>query len=265
VVTRRLALQRRRAEARRTRREQAVAEREALPSTEELATRLDLLRHVVDAMRALPEPYRATVLLHFFEELPCSEIAHRQGLPAPTVRTRLRRALDLMREQLDSVHGDRRTWSLALLPLCKIGESAGIAAASAGGAMAIGGLLVSTKIKMAIALMALIGSGLIIWEAAIPRSASRLAAGERSGDSGIAPERPPGPAPGEPDAATEERGETALLPGERSSLANDEIRDAVPPGMLRVSGLVMDLAGRSLPGAEVLHGRDRLTCDGQGA
>jgi len=81
-------------------RERIVAPREALPSAAELAARASVHRAVVDAVLALPEPYRATVLLRFFEEIETSEIARRRGEPVETVRTRLKRGLAQLRERL---------------------------------------------------------------------------------------------------------------------------------------------------------------------
>ncbi|MBI1852063.1 MAG: sigma-70 family RNA polymerase sigma factor [Planctomycetes bacterium] len=107
-----------REEAHRPRRERAAARPEAVPSAAELVERVSLQRRVVEEVVTLGEPYRSTVLLHFFEELTSEEIARRTGVPAATVRVRLMRALDQLRRRLDDAHdGDRRAWSLALIPI----------------------------------------------------------------------------------------------------------------------------------------------------
>lgn len=118
-VIRNLARERVRGESRRRRREDVHAEqRESLPSPVELASRLELQRALADAVTALDEPYRSTVLLRFYEGLPAAEIARRSDVPAGTVRWRLKRGLDQLRDVLDQTHdGDRRAWVLALLPL----------------------------------------------------------------------------------------------------------------------------------------------------
>src|SRR5262245_28443314 len=106
-----------RSTARRTHRELAAARAEAIAPTDVVAE-ADAHRRVVDAVMDLAEPYRTALLLRFFEELPPSAIAQRLGVPAETVRTRVRRALGLLRERLDAQSGgDRAAWCAALVPL----------------------------------------------------------------------------------------------------------------------------------------------------
>jgi RNA polymerase sigma factor (sigma-70 family) len=64
-----LARRRTRDEGRRRAREQAAARYEALPSPDEVLEREQQRGEVVDAVLALPEPYRATVLARFFDDL----------------------------------------------------------------------------------------------------------------------------------------------------------------------------------------------------
>ncbi len=52
------------------------------------------------AVNALPDDLRGVVLLRFYGGLNASEIGAALGIPAGTVRSRLHRALTLMREQL---------------------------------------------------------------------------------------------------------------------------------------------------------------------
>jgi len=79
-----------------------------------LETRDLLQRAVAD----LPEPYRSSITARYLEELPPREIAARAGVSVGTVKSRLERGLEHLREQLDRDHGgDRRAWSLALAPL----------------------------------------------------------------------------------------------------------------------------------------------------
>lgn len=100
TIARRLAGKEREQARARVAREQLVASAVALPSAAELVARAAVQRAVVDAVLALPEPYRSTVLLRFFEEVPTSEIARRRGEPIETVRTRLKRGLAQLRERL---------------------------------------------------------------------------------------------------------------------------------------------------------------------
>ncbi len=117
TVVRRLAHNDRRADHRRATRERATATAPLAPSTEEIVAREELRRLVVDAVLALDEPYRATVVLRYFEALPTEEIAARLGVGTSTVRTRMQRAHALLRQRLDRHHGNRQAWSAVLLPL----------------------------------------------------------------------------------------------------------------------------------------------------
>src|SRR6185436_7107507 len=98
--------------------ERAVgAEEEAVTDPEELLARHQALRVVAELVAELDEPFRSTILLCYGEGLEPSEVARRLGVPAGTVRWRLKRALDLLRERLDARHdGDRRRWVLLLAP-----------------------------------------------------------------------------------------------------------------------------------------------------
>jgi RNA polymerase sigma-70 factor (ECF subfamily) len=100
-VTKNLARLVVRGETRRRRREIGNGLRPPLPGPEEVAARLEGERRLVRAVSALEEPYRSTVVHRYYEGLPASEIAARSGVPAATVRTRLRRALARLRETLD--------------------------------------------------------------------------------------------------------------------------------------------------------------------
>ncbi|MEM1451847.1 MAG: sigma-70 family RNA polymerase sigma factor [Planctomycetota bacterium] len=126
VVTNR-ARQMGRTDLRRERREHARHEDEALPSAEELAVEAELQRTIVSAILELDEPYRSTVLLRFYRDLTPKEIAAHQGVPAATVRSRLRRALGMLREELDRKHdGDRAAWSALLVPLARVSAVAAL-------------------------------------------------------------------------------------------------------------------------------------------
>ena len=106
----------RRSEQRRRDREQAVVD--GLPSNDEILGRETRRREIVEAAVALPEPYRSAILLRYFEQLPPRVIAVRLGVPRGTVATRLKRALQMLRSQLDERNdGDRRGWCLALIPI----------------------------------------------------------------------------------------------------------------------------------------------------
>ncbi len=107
-----------RSSRRRCARERTAAADPTLPSPSELAERAEGQRTLVAAVLKLEEPYRATVLLRYFEDLSAAEIARRQDIPAATVRWRLQEALAKLRSELDEEFGgDTRSWCSLLLPL----------------------------------------------------------------------------------------------------------------------------------------------------
>ena len=191
-----------RSEGRRRRREEEAARPEALPPTDEVVARGEVLKRLVAAVMELEEPYRSAVLLRWFEDLSPQEIAARQGVPLETVRTRLRRALERLRGRLDREHrGGRRAWSLLLLPLAGRPEPAAPGAVAATGVA--GGLLMTLKAKAAVAAVVLVAAGAAWWggvEPVSPEPGPRLAAtpviAEPFADP-VTESAPTGPIPGE--------------------------------------------------------------------
>jgi RNA polymerase sigma factor (sigma-70 family) len=119
-VMRRLAHTRARAEARRRARdsrelvESAAAERGEAERADRLLEKAELLRGIAQMVGELDEPYRSTLLLRYFEGCSAADIARRQGVPAGTVRWRLKEALDQLRARLSrEVDGDRARRALA--------------------------------------------------------------------------------------------------------------------------------------------------------
>lgn len=121
AVLRNVVRMQQRAAARRRRREAVHAQQaeHSLPAAGELVQKAEAQQQLVQAVLRLDEPFRETVLLHFFEDLSSAEIARRQGIPAGTVRWRVKRGLDQLRDDFDARHGDRRAWCLLLAPLAR--------------------------------------------------------------------------------------------------------------------------------------------------
>jgi RNA polymerase sigma-70 factor (ECF subfamily) len=113
TVLRHLAMRSAREADRRAARELTAARTEAQPSTHEIGERLAQQQQLVRAVEALREPYRSAIFRRYFEDLSPGTIAAQEGVPVATIKTRLRRALELLREVLDRSQG-RRTWALAL-------------------------------------------------------------------------------------------------------------------------------------------------------
>ncbi len=75
------------------------------PSPDELVDRMHERRRVIDAVLKLDEPWRATVLLRFFEGLTPLEIARLHKIPPGTVRSRLHRGLEKVKRRLERQRG----------------------------------------------------------------------------------------------------------------------------------------------------------------
>jgi RNA polymerase sigma-70 factor (ECF subfamily) len=86
--------------------------------------RAELVREIVNAVLALREPYRTAIVLAYFEDLSPSEIAKRLTIPSSTVRSHIKRGLDLVRAELDGSHRtgrlqDRERWISALISIAR--------------------------------------------------------------------------------------------------------------------------------------------------
>ena len=157
VVLRNLAFQSARRRERRETRERTVARSESSTATAEAYERFALHRELVETINALGEPYRETIVLRYFDDLPPREIAARLDLPVKTVKTRLSRGLELLRGRLDRRHGTRSAWIVALAPLAEPGSPAAAWPMSSAASTAIGALAVNTSVK--VALVALVATG----------------------------------------------------------------------------------------------------------
>ncbi|HEY0254504.1 MAG TPA: RNA polymerase sigma factor [Kofleriaceae bacterium] len=102
---------RHRGRSRRDAREQAIFAADS-PTPEQVLERARVERTLADLVLALDEPYRTTVLLRYREGLTAEAIAARDGIPAGTVRRRLKTAVDRLRDRLDERESDN-TWRAA--------------------------------------------------------------------------------------------------------------------------------------------------------
>lgn len=108
-----------RSHGRRRKREAIVSQQQA-----EVEDPLQLLQHrevaskVREAVEGLREPYRATLIRHYWDSCSLAEIAVECGVSPRTVETRLRRGRALMRSELSRRLGPNpKQWMNALLPL----------------------------------------------------------------------------------------------------------------------------------------------------
>lgn len=139
---------------RRTLREQAAPEPQQPPIPDVLTQRLLVERRLGDHLLRLTDSQREVILLHFYEGMSAADIGRQLGVPATTIRSRLERSLELLRDALDEEsNGDRAAWRLALAPLLDVPP------ASAIPATALGVVAMTAKMQIAIglALLLLIG------------------------------------------------------------------------------------------------------------
>ncbi len=252
-VTRNLVRQKKRGESRRGTREERASRDEALPSTLDVVEQLAVHRELVDAVMQLDEPYRTTIVRRYFEELSPTAIAKREGVPVATVKTRLARGLDRLRVRLDREHGgDGRSWLLALIPICK--PSSGAVAATT-----LGAFVVSTSIKVGLA-VAVVAGGLFLFWPKHPSNTDAAPALAAESASEVKPE-------------TKRAAQSVELAGdakhdERTSVANaaakiDAHASTVASALAPWRGLVLDLEARPVGGVRVCFQNGSAFVDGR--
>ncbi len=233
-VLRNLARMRARAGARRARRESETGAPLEAPSPETLVARVQTQQQVARLVLELAEPGRSTLLLRYYEGLSAADIARAQGVPAGTVRWRLKQALDELRARLDDAHaGERPRWALLLAPL--VGAPA--TGPALGGTLLLGGLAVKTSIKLAAVAAVIVA--LVV--------GTRLA-GMWGGGS-----PPQAAAPIDAAAAARPVPPTPAQAGSARVAADDgpAFRDDDPRGPLRLEGQVIDEHEQPVGGARI--------------
>lgn len=237
-VLRNLARAGDRSEARRRARERHGARPGSAPSVAEALERFSLQREVVDAVLALEPPAREIVVLRYFDGLPPREIAARLGLSGSAVRTRLSRALEVLRARLGADRDDRRgRWAaLAARPV-----------PTAAGALILGGLTVKTHVVAgtALALLSLLGLGLAVRHVAAPTAPAvpRAESGSPDGALVLGPTAPDGA-----ERAVDAR-EPLASPADGGSAPGEH--DVAGAETVHVLGRCIDSAGDPLAGVTV--------------
>ena len=163
------ARQRARGASHREARESIAARPEALPSAAELVSRAEQQRQLVDVVLELREPYRATILLRFYEGLEPTRIAEVQGVPAATVRSRIQRGLALLRQSLDARNGGRRElWAGALAPLALPSGPIGPSLEVEPSSLTTGAPTMISTLKLAAVAAGTVLTGTLAWQALRP-------------------------------------------------------------------------------------------------
>jgi RNA polymerase sigma factor (sigma-70 family) len=254
-TVRNLVRLRHRGDERRAERERRAARAERVDDPALAFERLELQEALLGAVRQLPEPYRTTVLLRWFEGLEPEEIARRTQTPVRTIHTRLHRALALLRESLARrSQGDRSRWLAAWIPLAKSQPT-----------LLAGGIMMTLKLTFAIA--GLVCAGLIGIRLASDRYAVSTPQPALASNSVREPVEVANPSPTELDGVASEadRREQAAAAG---SGARESSRGE---GVLH--GLAVDTTGAKVPGIELVFnasgsplgtGMSRATSDALG-
>ncbi|HEX6886044.1 MAG TPA: sigma-70 family RNA polymerase sigma factor [Planctomycetota bacterium] len=199
------------------------------PQPSYVLERVELEALLKEELRRLAEPYRTTLRDHFLRDLTSAEIARQRGVPAGTVRWRLKVGLDRLRERLDEHSGGPSGWrAVIVLLLPPAPTPAGRAPLPRPASLSLAGLGV---VATGTALYLLGG------------------AGDGARTRGVATEtalaQPAAPVEALRTANERERG--PLGPGPETSLVPEPASAAVAATLL----VVRDEDGRPLAGAEV--------------
>ena len=228
----------------------------------ELTERLEHESHLTEALSRLDEPFRSTLYLRYYEGLAPKTIATRTKTAPGTVRWRLKRGLELMRERLDSeVEGGRSSWMAMFIPLAGLGPKTTTAVASgvalsSSPAMLFGVLAMSTLFK----LLAVLAAGVVLYVGletggVLPASLSMASNGEvpievefRAIDSvpegGVRPAKPPT--------------EVAAPEDETRSAVDLQAREPLAKRTTRVAARVTDEFGEPIGRARAYSNRHAI-------
>jgi RNA polymerase sigma factor (sigma-70 family) len=198
------------------------------------------LRSVTEAVLALEEPLRSTVLQHYFQGLSSSEIAEREHLPVSTVKSRLQRALEILRARMKRENGG--AWSRALIAL--VVPAAAVKSVPIAG-VGKGVLAMTMKTKIAAGVALLLAAWFLIHEfTGVPGGPSQPLAGPGSAahtQLSTPSASPPSTKPSlETDSTSAERAPSTVPPDAQATPGVDE-----PPDTL-LMGSFLDAEGKPL-------------------
>lgn len=267
TVARNVWRSRSRADRSRVAREAAVAPPAPVETPHEAVERAELRRLVVESVLALDEPYRSTVILRFFEEREMADIARLTSAGEETVRTRLRRGLQRVRQMLerstsegtgDAVREGVAARALLFARLRDIaasgggGGAPGSAATSLAFARAGRGVaprLAAPSTLVGAAAVAVVAIGSLAWWRAESRdqagTGSERASEVATEDAGQRQPPPPTILP------QRERPEVDVVEGSPTPPPGTGAAVAAPAGRATIRGVVTDLDGNPLANAFV--------------
>lgn len=229
--------------------ERAAARGEASEPGDDVVARAALQQRVVAAVMRLAEPYRSTLLQRFFDGRPPRAIAAAAGVPVETVKTRLKRGLELVRRDLaGEFEREGRAWPAAVLLLKRLAQPA--APATLGAAI---GVVVMTKgVKLAIVAAVVLAAAPAAWWIM-----NRTKQPARTDVTAVKSAATPPLAPPPVANATEVVRTAEERSAERRETAAPatEAIDSTATGTIR--GRVVDLEDRPVAGAVVYAGDQR--------
>jgi RNA polymerase sigma factor (sigma-70 family) len=111
--------------------------------------RIEVLRILLAELEILAEEDRAIVVRRFFDGESAVEIGRALDMPAATVRSRIHRSLQRLRQGLNRRCGDRRTWCAALGIAPNIGQPIATDTGTGGASMMIKGVVLAGALAVA--------------------------------------------------------------------------------------------------------------------
>ena len=224
-----------RKEQRRKRHERATSGQKFITPPDKVVEREETRRSLIDAVLSLDDPYRTAILLRYYDGLPPREMAKHLNMPLERVKTHLKRGLAQLRHKLDTQHGgDRRKWLMALVPLAGVKVGGEASAATGTSAALMGVLAMSTKVKVVVATVLVIGTFLILWQVFSEPSPytspfkkfNSIDIHSGTGEESILSEREPAPMPSEREPVISDLVEVKITGQVISRLEGKAIKDA---------------------------------------
>ncbi len=249
TVTRNFARRLHRDAATRQRYESSVLARAPANPAADLVAEAELQQRIARAVLDLEEPFRATVLLRYFDGLPIREVAQELDVPVETVRSRLRRALDRLRGRLDGdSHGRRSAWALPVLAWTDAAPAPPSRWVTAAPTALIGGIVVKKLAVASLVLLAVAAASWFVWPGGQSTSTS-------SPDDDVAPASQASQ-PGGVHTLKRELPANAIV---EDVIVRDVLPADLPPSVdlnaidrdLDIHGTVVDGDGVPVPGARV--------------
>ncbi len=119
LVAKNLVARKKRDETRSTRYAKEKKSGFSTQSAADNVVRQELIKNVIDCVVKLPEIYKSVVLLRYYEGLSVREVGDQIGASHATVRHRLDRAMEMLKQDMDDVQdGTDGDWRLNLAIIC---------------------------------------------------------------------------------------------------------------------------------------------------